>query len=136
MTPHPIGKDELREGLCMKCNQEYPVWFAPNELWNPVMRNADGSDRYPFICPTCFAMEAELRGIRPTAWKLTTEQLIIEAEKRAELRGRREEVEGFDRILMSDDVEETDAQLLKRLHRHAAGRWDELGNLNTKEGEA
>lgn len=53
-----------RELLCMVCNRDYPVWFAPNEVWNPVMRRADGSDEYPFICTGCFAGIAAKRGER------------------------------------------------------------------------
>lgn len=52
------GAQEPRELLCMKCGKEHPVWYAPNDIWNAVMRQSDGSDRIPFICPTCFAVEA------------------------------------------------------------------------------
>lgn len=31
-----LGEPELRELLCQKCGRDYPVWFAPNELWNRV----------------------------------------------------------------------------------------------------
>src|SRR5689334_13046519 len=55
---------EPRELLCMVCDRDYPVWFAPNRLWNPVMRRPDGSDEYPFICPTCFGNIAVQRGVK------------------------------------------------------------------------
>lgn len=54
---------EPRELLCMLCDADYPVWFAPNDLWNAVVRLPDGSDKWPFLCPTCFAKQASGRGI-------------------------------------------------------------------------
>ena len=51
------------ELTCMICEREHPAWFAPNDLWNTVMRLPDGSDRYPFTCPTCFAILAEGAGV-------------------------------------------------------------------------
>ena len=63
----------IREGLCQICKVEYPVWFAPNELWNKVMRLSDGSEPQQFVCPTCFAIKAEKAGIVPTAWTLAPE---------------------------------------------------------------
>lgn len=62
-----------RELLCMVCGSEYPVWFAPNDVWNPVMRRADGSDEVPFICPTCFALAAAAKG-ELSAFVLSIEQ--------------------------------------------------------------
>lgn len=52
---------EIRELLCMICGKEHPVWYAPNDLWNRVIRR-DGSDEHPFLCPTCFTVLAEERG--------------------------------------------------------------------------
>jgi len=54
---------EPRELLCMLCDADYPVWFAPNDLWNRVVRREDGSDEWPFLCPTCFARKAVERGV-------------------------------------------------------------------------
>lgn len=64
---------EIRELLCQVCNADYPVWFAPNDLWNRVMR-LQGYDKYQFVCLNCFAKEAESIGIKSTAWKLTMEE--------------------------------------------------------------
>lgn len=61
MEPCPGPRE--REGLCMSCKQEYPVWYAPNALWNQVMRQSDGSDIMPFVCPTCFAVAAREAGV-------------------------------------------------------------------------
>ena len=58
----------IRELLCQRCDSEYPVWYAPNELWNQVQRDGEH-----FFCPTCFAVLAEERGIETTAWRLTLE---------------------------------------------------------------
>jgi hypothetical protein len=68
----------IRELLCQRCNQEYPVWYAPNELWNLVQQEDEH-----FFCPTCFAILAEERGIRTTAWKLmleTEQDLAVQGE--------------------------------------------------------
>lgn len=63
---------EKRECLCEICNTDYPVWFAPNKLWNKVMRGGE-VEKYNFVCMDCFAREAEEQGIIPTAWRLTPE---------------------------------------------------------------
>lgn len=74
MNKSPLNpSNEPRELLCQICDREYPVWFAPNKLWNAVMRNSDGTDKFQFVCPLCFALEAERAGIKGTAWKLTLE---------------------------------------------------------------
>lgn len=76
----PFEKEkEKRELLCEVCDRDYPIWYAPNPLWNKVMRWPDGreaSEKIGFICPTCFAMEAERLGIRPKgeAWVLDLEE--------------------------------------------------------------
>lgn len=62
---HDVDTDsgEPRELLCMICDRDYPVWYAPDDLWNPVMRSPDGSEALPFVCPTCFTLEAVKAGI-------------------------------------------------------------------------
>jgi len=45
---------EPRELLCMICDKDYTVWYAPNDLWNKYIRLPDGSDTYDFLCPNCF----------------------------------------------------------------------------------
>lgn len=70
-------KKEKRELLCEICDRDYPVWYAPNPLWNKVMRAPDGreaSERVSFVCPTCFTMEARRKGIKGVAWVLSLEQ--------------------------------------------------------------
>lgn len=61
--PAPPRRNQPRELLCMVCRRDHPVWFAPNDLWNRVMRCPDGSDRFPFVCPTCFARMASDAGV-------------------------------------------------------------------------
>lgn len=58
-----------RELLCMLCGRDYPIWSADNDLWNAVMRE-DGTDEYPFVCPTCFTVRAVFLGVT-TAFYLT-----------------------------------------------------------------
>lgn len=61
----------LRELLCQQCGRDYPVWFAPNELWNAAIRVGEH-----FLCPTCFALLAEQReAVGPHAiWRLEVEK--------------------------------------------------------------
>jgi hypothetical protein len=59
----------MRELLCQRCGSEYPVWYAPDELWNRVQREGEH-----FLCLTCFAVLAEERGIKPIAWVLRENQ--------------------------------------------------------------
>lgn len=61
----PESAEGEREGLCMECGKEHPVWFADNELWNEVVRRPDGSDRWPFLCPTCFTVKSVEAGVDP-----------------------------------------------------------------------
>jgi hypothetical protein len=42
------------------------------------MRNEGDYERYAFVCPNCFAKEAEKMGIVPTAWILSEEELPSE----------------------------------------------------------
>lgn len=62
-----LRSDEKRELLCELCYREYPVWYAPSELWNAVMRHPDGkeaSEKHNFICMDCFAIQAGQIGIK------------------------------------------------------------------------
>lgn len=67
--------------LCGRCGRHYAVWFAPSPLWNRVMRG-EGYERrgepFPFICPTCFALFAEEKGVYGTAWVLDVEALTAQ----------------------------------------------------------
>lgn len=51
----------MRELLCQLCHKEYPIWYAPNDIWNSVMRDKGGREETPFVCPTCFGKEYEKR---------------------------------------------------------------------------
>lgn len=59
--------DQPTEGHCERCRREYPVWCAPNEIWNRVVRDEH------FLCMDCFARLAEERGLKPTAWIVNPE---------------------------------------------------------------
>lgn len=75
LTGYLARDGEPRELHCEDCDQDYPVWAAPNELWNKVVRepaNAAGVTE-PFLCLTCFALRAERHGIVPTAWVVSPE---------------------------------------------------------------
>jgi hypothetical protein len=70
---------EPRELLCMICDREYPTWYALNGLWNRVMRLPDGSDRFPFVCPTCFVLKAVEAGV-DCVFELRPAPVIIEGQ--------------------------------------------------------
>lgn len=79
MADQQSNSSEKRECLCEICQLEYPVWFAPNELWNAVMRWPDGreiSEKIGFICPTCFAKEAKEKGVKTKGFMLATDEYI------------------------------------------------------------
>jgi hypothetical protein len=54
------------ELVCERCGRQHPVWFAPNEIWNRVIRSEH------FLCPTCFVVLADERepAIAPTGWEV------------------------------------------------------------------
>lgn len=62
-----------QECHCMKCHRDYPVWYAPNNVWNLVMRDQDGDEAMPFVCMDCFAFLFEQRDGTPRRWKLVLE---------------------------------------------------------------
>lgn len=84
----------VRELLCQRCHREHPVWFAPNDLWNAVAKEGEH-----FMCPTCFVVVAEARGIKPTAWCLRLEnegdgELAIALRENKEAKSLITELEG------------------------------------------
>lgn len=97
---------EPRELVCMLCSTEYSPWFAPSELWNAAVRRSDGSDEFPFLCPTCFTRQALLKGINQVFVLSTdTEPHEREAELTHEnerLRERLERLEALEAGEVSD----------------------------------
>jgi len=69
-TAHP-------ESYCHRCGGANVSWSAPSPLWNQVMRGGDIDGPWEFdeiICPTCFAVLAEERGVA-THWRLTADRV-------------------------------------------------------------
>ena len=62
------------EAKCDDCGRPNVVWFAPNEIWNKVIRPNGEVETDPMLCPTCFIRRAETSGIEATAWKVEPEQ--------------------------------------------------------------
>lgn len=60
------------ECLCEECGRDYEVWFAPNDIWNRVMRKEDHetSGPEPFLCAACF-MRRAAADIATTGWLVT-----------------------------------------------------------------
>ena len=68
----PYG-DPPRELHCEDCQRDYVVWFAPNELWNRVVRSKYLATPEPFLCPTCFTVRCDATGVEYTAFELRVE---------------------------------------------------------------
>lgn len=80
--PAQSGSEVHPETVCRRCGGPNVSWFAPSPLWNAVMR--DGSINGPqefdeLICPTCFAVLAEERGVA-NGWRLTATRVHVELE--------------------------------------------------------
>lgn len=53
--PHP-------EDHCAKCGGKNTRWYAPNKIWNSVMRDKDRlEDKWGIICPQCFLELADVK---------------------------------------------------------------------------
>jgi hypothetical protein len=61
------------EARCHRCLGPNVSWLAPSPLWNEVMRDGDINGPWQYgeiICPTCFAVLAELAGVASGCWQL------------------------------------------------------------------
>jgi hypothetical protein len=73
---------EHPEAHCHRCGGPNITWSAPSPLWNAVMRGGsiNGADEFDgIVCPTCFAVLAEWRGIA-RAWTLKADEVFVELE--------------------------------------------------------
>lgn len=62
------------DSRCQRCGQLYAPWFTDNWLWNEVRGGGgDAADPGGFLCPTCFAKDAELHYGRSLIWRFTPE---------------------------------------------------------------
>ena len=50
----------MPELMCDRCGEDYPVWFAPDDLWNRTVHLEDDT---PFLCPRCFTVLAAKLGV-------------------------------------------------------------------------
>lgn len=75
--------DSRPESECRRCGGPNRVWYAPSPLWNAVMRlggSINGAEDFSgIICPTCFVVLAEERGIA-SMWRLDAREVHIELE--------------------------------------------------------
>ena len=71
-----VLSDEHPEDFCQRCGRSNIVWFAPNNLWNKVVR----VNNHPgILCPVCFVELAEALGIREV-WKVAPNEKTIESK--------------------------------------------------------
>lgn len=74
----PIDSEEI----CHRCGGANRSWSAPSPLWNAVMRGGSINGPWEFgeiICPTCFMVLAEERGIA-SGWWLHAQVVHVELE--------------------------------------------------------
>ena len=57
------GPTSVHAESCQRCSRGNATWFAPSALWNAVMRDESGDDRYHFVCPLCFVDLAAEKGV-------------------------------------------------------------------------
>ena len=70
------------ETWCHRCGGPNRAWYAPSPLWNAVMRGGsiDGPSEFDdLICPTCFMVLAEERGVAET-WRLDARAVHVDLE--------------------------------------------------------
>lgn len=61
------------DGPCQMCDQRYPAWRAPDDLWNLVMGGPEATDDPGgMLCPTCFLRLADVRAPQRGAWVVGT----------------------------------------------------------------
>lgn len=95
------GSDDHPEHRCQRCTgRNLSCWFADNDEWNKVV-----GDDFGILCPNCFNELSALKGIQPTAWRLSREGDAPLADKlkeriynltekhRAEMEGLKETIE-------------------------------------------
>lgn len=83
------GEDEAAK--CEICGGPAFVWFAPNDLWNLVKGGPDAKDDPGgMLCPNCFIRASEKKGIVPTAWVLSQEDLAIVPQRDAMIEALRD----------------------------------------------
>lgn len=120
----PVEEPAAGEEICRRCGGPNPQWCAPSPLWNAVMRgrSIDGPSEFgEIICPTCFMVLAEERGVA-RGWRVEATTVNVELETVTPT-GR---VWDADRWLWSE-VEEPAADLrVRRCERCCGrGRWSD-----------
>lgn len=73
---------EHPELKCHRCGGPNVSWVAPSPLWNQVMRGGDisGTEIHDgIVCPTCFAVLAEERGVAEL-WQLAPTKVHVELQ--------------------------------------------------------
>jgi hypothetical protein len=73
------GAEISKELKCQACGGNNVVWFAQNKLWNTVMGSPNG-----IVCPSCFIIEAEKRGVVDDVWQVIPQTAYKKALRDAE----------------------------------------------------
>jgi hypothetical protein len=79
LTP---GRTAEAESQCRRCGGPNVSWAAPSPLWNAVMRGGSIDGPWEFgelICPTCFVVLAEERGIA-CDWTVAAKTVYVALE--------------------------------------------------------
>lgn len=83
MTTPTGGEIRHPEDHCHRCGGPNIPWSAPSPLWNAVMRGGsiNGDELHDgIVCPTCFAILAEQRGIAHALWRFSADRVSVELE--------------------------------------------------------
>jgi hypothetical protein len=67
------------EETCRRCGGPNVSWSAPSPLWNAVMRGGSIDGPWEFdelICPTCFCILAEERGVA-LGWRVDADEVRV-----------------------------------------------------------
>lgn len=97
------------EATCSRCLGPNIVWSAPSPLWNEVVRGGsiNGIEEYGVLCPICFAVMAERKGIA-SLWRMYAERVYVELEL-VTPSGR---VWNADRWMFDDPIDDTVSHLV------------------------
>lgn len=70
-----IGKREHPEDYCHRCGGRNVGWYADSDLWNQF------DPPESIICPICFVVEAESKGVKTPAWRVCPEDVSDEKQR-------------------------------------------------------
>ena len=80
--PVPAAAARHPEDYCHRCGGPNVTWSAPSPLWNQIMRGGSINGDWEFdeiICPTCFCVLGEERGVA-TFFRVGSDEALVPLE--------------------------------------------------------